>query len=446
VDEVSEEPYFTYYRNPFIISHIYTTLLFKHSGGPGCSGLLGFGAEHGPFHVSSHQTLHENPFSWNRVANVIYLEQPAGVGFSYGDDPDDYNTGDKQAALDNYNFILQFLEKFPERKSNPFYISSESYGGHYMPQLALEILQRDTGRVINFRGFMVGNPYVDPYSNMVTQFESYYSHGLLAKPLFDEWSTKCRNRKTWMTSECDALTDAMLDQFESGINVYALDYPICIDKKSKAIDPYARGRRRLSHSRMNSGNDGESDTEEIPKTSSPQVNALFNQTGRKSPEDSLVYKPCMQVNLENYLNELDVRAALHVHIKKYYPHWSPCGGINYNADDDKSVVDLYQQLVDMAIRGDHDLQMLVYSGDNDSICSTAGTQYWLWNLGVNASSPWNAWHVDGQVAGFHTLFDLPSESKATFSFVTVHGAGHEVPAYRPAEALELFARFLEKRW
>jgi len=65
---------------------------------------------------------------------MLYVEQPAGVGFSYSDDPDDYTTGDAQAASDNYVLIQQFLERFPERKSNDFYITSESYGGHYIPE------------------------------------------------------------------------------------------------------------------------------------------------------------------------------------------------------------------------------------------------------------------------------------------------------------------------
>lgn len=105
-----------------------------------CSGLLGFGTEHGPFHYSfvpEGPILTPNLHSWNNIANILYVEQPVGVGFSYSERASDYTTGDKQAAVDNYKLILQFLERFPERQSNDFYIASESYGGHYMPQRKL---------------------------------------------------------------------------------------------------------------------------------------------------------------------------------------------------------------------------------------------------------------------------------------------------------------------
>ena len=109
-------------------------VIFWTNGGPGCSGLYAWGNEHGPFHISGDGILSENPFSWNKVANILYVEQPAGVGFSYSKRNKDYKTGDKQAASDNYQLIRLFLERFPDKQSNDFYISSESYGGHYIPQ------------------------------------------------------------------------------------------------------------------------------------------------------------------------------------------------------------------------------------------------------------------------------------------------------------------------
>lgn len=98
---------------------------------------MGLGTEHGPFLIDVKGKLTPNPHSWNQVANILYVEQPAGVGFSFSDTESDYDTDDQQAASDNYVLIRQFLERFPERQSNDFYIASESYGGHYMPECKL---------------------------------------------------------------------------------------------------------------------------------------------------------------------------------------------------------------------------------------------------------------------------------------------------------------------
>lgn len=59
-------------------------VVFWTNGGPGCSSLLGLLAEHGPFRVDQEgKTLVGNPMSWNTAVNIFYVEQPAGVGFSY---------------------------------------------------------------------------------------------------------------------------------------------------------------------------------------------------------------------------------------------------------------------------------------------------------------------------------------------------------------------------
>ena len=87
----------------------------------------------GPF-IFEKDGLEYNPHTWNQRANILYVEQPAGVGFSYGNkDEGDYVVGDERAAIDNYQLIVNFLGRFPNLKENEFYIASESFGGHYIP-------------------------------------------------------------------------------------------------------------------------------------------------------------------------------------------------------------------------------------------------------------------------------------------------------------------------
>ncbi|KAJ6983955.1 hypothetical protein NC653_022239 [Populus alba x Populus x berolinensis] len=128
--------------------------------------------ELGPFRVySDGQALYKNRHSWNYAANVLFLETPAGVGFSYSNTTSDYKkSGDKTTAEDNYVFLVNWLERFPEYKDRDFYISGESYAGHYVPQLAHTILYHNNKAkktIVNLKGILgFSKTMKRPYSNL----------------------------------------------------------------------------------------------------------------------------------------------------------------------------------------------------------------------------------------------------------------------------------------
>ena len=98
------------------------------------------------------------------VANVIFLESPAGVGFSFSRNTTDYDTvGDRRTAEDAYVFLVKWLERFPEYKGRDFYIAGESYAGHYVPELAAVIvaIRKFTGKnPTNLKGIFVSRSIV----------------------------------------------------------------------------------------------------------------------------------------------------------------------------------------------------------------------------------------------------------------------------------------------
>jgi len=137
-------------------------------------------------------TFHWNDYSWNREVNMLYIESPAGVGFSYCLDQynclNEYN--DNISGNDNLHALLFFLEnKFPELKGHDLYLSGESYAGIYVPYLANEIYEynkkyeNDTSVFKpNLKGYMVGNGVTNwTYDCDPAYIEMGYWHGLYNK-------------------------------------------------------------------------------------------------------------------------------------------------------------------------------------------------------------------------------------------------------------------------
>ncbi|XP_011620351.1 serine carboxypeptidase-like 44 isoform X2 [Amborella trichopoda] len=136
------------------------------NGGPGCSS-IGGGAftELGPFYPNGKgDGLRINPYSWNKVANVLFLESPAGVGWSYSRIPAGYRYNDARVANESLVFLLRWFQRFPEYSERPLFLTGESYAGHYIPQLAL-LMARHNGRMsrgaaafgFNLHGILMGH-------------------------------------------------------------------------------------------------------------------------------------------------------------------------------------------------------------------------------------------------------------------------------------------------
>jgi carboxypeptidase C (cathepsin A) len=132
------------------------------NGGPGSDSLGGFFTELGPFVANEHDdgaTLRRNPYTWNLIANVLYLTHPTGIGYSYSADDVNVHT-DESDGEDNAKFLRKFFAAYPEFASNDFWLTGESYAGIYIPMTAAEISKgNDLGLEphINLVGLFVGN-------------------------------------------------------------------------------------------------------------------------------------------------------------------------------------------------------------------------------------------------------------------------------------------------
>jgi carboxypeptidase C (cathepsin A) len=384
-------------------------LVFWTNGGPGCSGLIGFMTEQGPFRPDESGNIFPNEYAWNKIANMVFLEQPVGVGFSYSDNKDDYHIGDDQAAKDNLATIRGFLTKFPEFANSPLYITSESYGGHYMPTLADAIINYNDAtesNKLNFMGFAVGNPYTDYYSGVGAEMETYWGKQLLPKPLWDRYvANGCLSVEQQLNNSiCTYMAFDFMKKI-GNLNPYALDYPVCLSSQQRAMRAFIYG--------------GES-----------SYGSAYGSA----------YEPCEDDFSTNYLNDPAVKKAIHV---KDDIEWVECSRTTkYQMADKMLPMEKYYRTI-LNSKTHPNLRILVYSGDDDGVCGTVGTQRWIYDLGFSVDSLWSTWSVDGQTSGYITTFNTPFSKESRFAFMTVHGAGHEVPTYKPKEALDLFQRYLK---
>jgi cathepsin A (carboxypeptidase C) len=84
------------------------------NGGPGCSSMLAFMQENGPLAIDDGEDyIKTNPYPWNKRANMIWLESPAGVGWSVGETAEDLQSNDMTQSEDAFAALKSWYAKFP---------------------------------------------------------------------------------------------------------------------------------------------------------------------------------------------------------------------------------------------------------------------------------------------------------------------------------------------
>ncbi|KAL6540865.1 Serine carboxypeptidase-like 29 [Orobanche minor] len=231
------------------------------NGGPGCSSIaFGLAEEIGPFHVEKDgKTLYSNPYSWNKAANILFLDSPVGVGFSYSNTSNDLmSNGDKRTAADNLKFLQKWFERFPQYKGREFYITGESYAdlhekaalvtsfyseGHYVPQLSQAIvrLNKKNGKeIINLKGFMVGNALTDDFHDHLGVFQFMWSVGMISDQTFKQLNVLCDFQSfIHISDKCEKALDNA-DEEIGDIDLYSIFTPPCTTNFSSLNHPWRK--------------------------------------------------------------------------------------------------------------------------------------------------------------------------------------------------------------
>ena len=199
-------------------------LVLWFNGGPGCSSLDGWSSEHGPMQLDDDGKFNMNEYSWHRAANMLYIESPGDVGYSYIDSKLDYELeiNDDIAAKDNLNALLDFFDKFPSFKGKDFYISGESYPGIYVPTLVYQVINYNKAVVeskkINLKGILVGNGVADwNYDTTYAMIDFAFTHHLTSYELRLDYNNYCLI--DYNESKCEEVFDE-IDSLLEDINIY----------------------------------------------------------------------------------------------------------------------------------------------------------------------------------------------------------------------------------
>lgn len=127
------------------------------NGGPGCSSLEGLLQESGPFtwQYGIYQPV-ENTWSWNKLTNIVYIEQPVGTGFSVGTPT---ATSEEDVAQQFLGFWKNFVDLF-SLQGYKVYITGESYAGMYCPYIGAAMLDANDTTYYNVSGMLIYDPVI----------------------------------------------------------------------------------------------------------------------------------------------------------------------------------------------------------------------------------------------------------------------------------------------
>lgn len=359
------------------------------------SSMIGLFQENGPCHfVNGASTPSLNPYSFNSYANMLYIDQPIGVGFSYGTDS---VTSTVTAAPYVWKLLQAFYAQFPQYENRNFGIFTESYGGHYGPEFADYFEQQNAanaGEKINLVALGVNNGWFDA----TLQEKAYISFA--------------RNNSYYPIITSDSSANSYLNTYNTQC-LPALN--ACKSSGSNA------------------------DCQNADNTCYNGIEGSISQLGNYDVYD--IRAPSNDPNPpETYVQYLQSAAVVKAIGAKTQYQECPNAPYQQFASTGDNPRSFLPQLSDVIKSG---ITTVVWAGDADFICN------WFGNLDAANAVSWSGqstfaaktlapYNVAGKQGGTFKTQD-------NFSFLRVFGAGHEVPFYTPQLALQVFKQTMQQQ-
>ena len=348
------------------------------SGGPGCSSSLAIFHENGPMVIKDGEAVTKD-ISWNNRANLVFIDQPIGTGFS-GGTLIDMPKFEKEVAEQFKIFLLGFYAKYPEFKGRDLYITGESYAGHYIPFISAKILDSpdliDSG--VNLVGVGIGNGWVSPQSQVMGYAPFAYQNKMIN--IIGETVLQTGFRF------CKILMENNIPYF----NILVCNY------LTQAI---------------------------LGSPISPNFNVY--DIRRKCDVPPLCYDFS---DMETYLNRKDVQEVLGVQGRK----WESCNMEVHTAMLLDWGTDASPNVAKLVSAG---LKVMIYNGDKDYICNWVGGELWVKDMEWSHKEEFNSLEYE-DIGYAHSL------KLNNFEFLRILDAGHMVPMDQPESAMKMLDRLI----
>ncbi|KAF8636217.1 hypothetical protein AX17_003703 [Amanita inopinata Kibby_2008] len=374
------------------------------NGGPGASSMIGLFQENGPCRITNDSSsVTNNAFSWNNDVNMLFIDQPVGVGFSYGD----VTVGTSQeAAADVWKFMQIFLSdsKFSNLKGRSLAIWTESYGGHYGPTFAAYFLSQnaaiDAGKIsgvkLNLSVLGVGDGLTDPlnqYPGYITYAGSNPYHPLVSSGVISRAETDFTK-----SGGCRDQIQACYNNGSNSVCSNAQNY--C---NNYILSPLA----------------GNWDVYYVPT---------------RNPDP---YPPSITSYINSIASQVGAQGTWQEVSNNVYNNFAATGDWMRNSAPDLETV------IKAGVR------TIIYDGDADYILNFDGVEAMVDALqtqvtGLYQKQRFQTYTVQGQTAGQY-------KNAGTFSYIRIYGAGHEVPAYeygqlqRGQAAAQIFTQIMSNQ-
>ncbi|KAF1363270.1 carboxypeptidase S1 [Lizonia empirigonia] len=395
------------------------------NGGPGSSSMIGLFQELGPCGIGPDLKPFNNPYSWSNASNMLFIDEPTTVGFSYSipipgykDDsgsiiqlpnatcPDyaesygtcgTYSKSDLSltanttagAAPNMWKTLQGFMGAFPEYSRNGFNFATESYGGHYGPVFNAYFIDQNAKNIsgahkIDLENVLIGNGWFDP----LIQYQAYYNFSVFPGNTYDYDPYNASVKAEWYN------------------NLYGEGN--CVDQTKQC---YATGENAICASADNF-------------CASKVENMYDTYSGRD--EYDVRYLTPDPFPYSYYVDYLNTRTSSST--------VSSAFGNTGDDDRESGTIEACKKLLAAGV------QLTVFYGDADYNCNWLGGQVVADEIaapGYDSAGFVNMSTSDKMVHG-------QVKQSGLFSFVRIYESGHEVPFYQPLAALEMFERALKQ--